>query len=188
MYKESTRAEPSPATILREPTATAPTRRHFLQLAGMTLGIAAIGCNRDDNTTGPGNGAVDLGAGDTGILNYAYALEQLEASFYTQVIASPYSGITAKVFEDLGVGAYNGAGQLLTDGNLLLIAGKIVSVEARHASTIRDLLNPNSSDFAGDDIVAVSTGLDSAQSPSAVLGAAGSFVIGSINFSSLPTS
>lgn len=239
MSKESTRAEPSPATILREPTATAPTRRHFLQLAGVTLSIAAIGCDNDDNTTGPGNGAVDLGAGDTGILNYAYALEQLEASFYTQVIASPYSGITAeetailrdirdheivhreffkaalgtaaigtlmftfsavnfgsrasvlgtaKVFEDLGVGAYNGAGQLLTDGNLLLIAGKIVSVEARHASTIRDLLNPNSSDFAGDDIVAVSTGLDSAQSPSAVLGAAGSFVIGSINFSSLPTS
>jgi hypothetical protein len=28
---------------------------------------------------------VDLGAGDTGVLNYAYALEQLEAAFYTEV-------------------------------------------------------------------------------------------------------
>ena len=27
--------------------------------------------------------AVDLGEGDVGILNYAYALEQLEAAFYT---------------------------------------------------------------------------------------------------------
>ncbi len=44
----------------------------------------------------PGTGAttVDLGSGDVGILNYAYALEQLEAAFYTQVIATPYSGIT----------------------------------------------------------------------------------------------
>src|ERR1700733_8961557 len=39
--------------------------------------------------------AVDLGSGDTGILNYAYALEQLEAAFYTKVVATPYSGITA---------------------------------------------------------------------------------------------
>ena len=28
---------------------------------------------------------IDLGAGDTGVLNYAYALEQLEAAFYTEV-------------------------------------------------------------------------------------------------------
>ncbi len=43
---------------------------------------------------------------------------------------------TAKTFEDLGVAAYNGAGQLLENPQYQLIAGKIVSVEARHAAAI----------------------------------------------------
>jgi Ferritin-like domain len=37
---------------------------------------------------------VDLGGGDVGVLNYAYAFEQLEAAFYTQVIAQPYDGMS----------------------------------------------------------------------------------------------
>ena len=37
--------------------------------------------------------AVDLGEGDVGILNYAYALEQLEAAFYTQVTKTPYANM-----------------------------------------------------------------------------------------------
>ncbi len=48
--------------------------------------------------------------------------------------------VAAKVFEDTGVGAYNGAAQFLSNGDYLLAAGKIVSVEARHASAIRDVL------------------------------------------------
>ena len=36
---------------------------------------------------------VDLGSGDVGVLNYAYALEQLEAAFYTQVLSTPYAGM-----------------------------------------------------------------------------------------------
>ncbi|MDQ3131241.1 MAG: ferritin-like domain-containing protein, partial [Acidobacteriota bacterium] len=40
-------------------------------------------------------GAVDLGKGDFGVLNYAYALEQLESAFYTQVLATPYSGMNS---------------------------------------------------------------------------------------------
>ena len=39
-------------------------------------------------------GAVDLGGGDVGVLNYAYALEQLEAAFYTQALAEPYEGMS----------------------------------------------------------------------------------------------
>jgi hypothetical protein len=46
----------------------------------------------------------------------------------------------------------------LTNPDYLLLAGKIVSVEARHASAIRSLINPNSADFAGDDVI--NTGLD----------------------------
>lgn len=38
--------------------------------------------------------AVDLGGGDVGVLNYAYALEQLEAAFYAQVLANPYDGMS----------------------------------------------------------------------------------------------
>ncbi len=174
---------------------------------------------------------VDLGSGDTAVLNYAYALEQLEAAFYTQVVASAYSGITsdettilteirdhevehreflkkalaadaipdlevdfskidfssrksvlgtAKVFEDLGVSAYNGAGRLIKNGDYLLAAGKIVSVEARHAAVIRDLLQPNSAAFAGDDVVD-KKGLDGALAPAKVLPKAGPFVKTKIN-------
>ncbi len=41
---------------------------------------------------------------------------------------------TAAVFENLGVSAYDGAGQFLTDPALLTAAGTIAAVEARHAS------------------------------------------------------
>lgn len=47
---------------------------------------------------------------------------------------------TAVTLEDLGVHAYNGAGPSLTNPTYLLAAGSIVSVEARHAGTVRALL------------------------------------------------
>jgi Ferritin-like domain len=94
---------------------------------------------------------------------------------------------TAKAFEDLGVSAYNGAGKLLTNPEYLLLAGKIVSVEARHASAIRDLLNPFSADFAGDDVITVDSGLDLAKSPTEVLTAADAYVKNTIMFDKLPS-
>ena len=216
-------------------------RRKFLRFSGM-LGTTVVatgamagltGCDKDDDVDGNG---INLGSGDVGILNYAYALEQLEAAFYTQVIASQYSGITAaetsyltdirdheiahreffkaalktnaipalevdfssinfgnrtsvlataKAFEDLGVSAYNGAGKLLTDVNNLLVAGKIVSVEARHAALIRELITPNS--FAASDVVN-SSGLDVARTPAEVLSIAGPYLKSKLNASNLPTS
>ena len=48
---------------------------------------------------------------------------------------------TAITLEDLGVHAYNGAGTSMTNPTFLLAAGSIVSVEARHASAVRALLN-----------------------------------------------
>jgi hypothetical protein len=175
-------------------------RRSFLRYAG--VGVASVGllataaCHKDhDNPNPPVNG-IDLGAKDDfAILNYAYALEQLEAAFYLQVVLTPYSGITpaesalltdirdhevlhaaffkaalgakaiqtlktdfsainfssrdsvlaaAQAFEDTGVTAYDGAGYLIADPNYLLIAGKIVSVEARHAALISNLISPGS--------------------------------------------
>jgi len=75
---------------------------------------------------------------------------------------------TAKAFEDLGVAGYNGAGTRIRLAEFLTIAGKIVSVEARHAAALRDMLNPNSRDFAGDDVID-EMGMDRALEPGEVL-------------------
>jgi Ferritin-like domain len=215
-------------------------RRTFLQWSGLTMAVVALACSDDDSNTGPppnSTGEVNLGTGDTGVLNYAYALEQLEAAFYTQVVAGAYfsgapaeeqailtdirnhevihrdflktalggaaiadlqvdfSGVNladrtsvltaARTFEDLGVSAYNGAGKLLTVADNLVNAGRIVSVEARHAAAIRDLITANS--FAGSDVVD-GNGLDQAKDPPTVLAAADAYVTTTINASGLPTS
>lgn len=59
----------------------------------------------------------------------------------------------SQILEDTGVAAYNGAGKLLENLDYLLVAGKIVSVEARHASAIRNLIKPGTTNFASDDIL-----------------------------------
>ncbi|MGI4803908.1 MAG: ferritin-like domain-containing protein [Janthinobacterium lividum] len=215
-------------------------RRQFLRYAG--VGTAAVGlfaaeaCKKDRSSyTG-----VYLGSGDIGILNYAYALEQLEAAFYTQVVANtafatifsadeqalitdvrnhevlhreffkaalgtsaiPSLAVNltsinfaqrasvlaaAKAFEDLGVSAYNGAGYLIQSATYLTLAGKIVSVEARHAAYFRDLVSPNT--FVGSDVVNISVnGLEYDMTPTAVLAKASAYITTPINASDLPTS
>ncbi|MBD1396356.1 ferritin-like domain-containing protein [Pontibacter sp. JH31] len=210
-------------------------RRMFMRYAGATAAVTtllfATSCDDDDDSpTDPM--AVDLGSGDTGILNYAYALEQLEAAFYAEVVAKSLSmfsqaeqqimqdikgheGIhrdflkaalgtsaipnlevnfsainfndknsiltTARTFEDLGVAAYNGAGKLLENAGFLTLAGKIVSVEARHAAVIRDLIsNGTFSDSANEK------GLDPAMAPADVLAAAAPFIKTKITANNLP--
>ena len=219
-------------------------RRNFLGYAGAATGLmfGISACNRQDqvmpsvlnNNQGTQN-TVNLGSGDIGILNYAYALEQLEAAFYTQVIMTPFMHIgmmettrltevrdheiahreffknaladkaigqlefdfssidfksrdsvlmTAKAFEDLGVSAYNGAGRLLMNADFLVAAGKIVSVEARHAAYIRELLAINT--FA-DETVVNAMGLDVTRKPSEVLPIAAKYIKTTIDASNLPT-
>ena len=206
-------------------------RRNFLKLGGVGLmfaGLTVAGC-REDNYDFPTNPTIfDLGKGDVGILNYAYALEQLEADFYTKVVNKFYSGIsesekqlftdiyrhevihrdffkaaitaagatptpklefkydgvnfnsrdsilaTSKALEDTGVAAYNGAGKFITNLDYLVIAGKIVSVEARHASAIRNIISPGSGAFSGDDVIDAN-GLDVAKDPKDIIAAAGGF-------------
>lgn len=214
------------------------TRRSFLKLLGVGGSIvllpsvfAACSDDDDDNGTGPGTAVrLDL-RDDIGILNYAYALEQLEAAFYIQVVSRfAASGITntterailtdirnhevihrdflatalgtakirdlavdfgnafatrqsvletARTFEDLGVSAYNGAGKYLRDGRNLLVAGKIVSVEARHAAVIRDLLDTTGTAFAPN-------AFDPANEPSTVLAAANPFITTDISIANAP--
>jgi hypothetical protein len=91
---------------------------------------------------------------------------------------------TAKAFEDLGVSAYDGAGYLLKNATYLLLAGKIVSVEARHAALIRELLEPNS--FLGDQVDANSVNIS--RTPAQVLAIAGTYIKTKIDASGLPTS
>lgn len=224
--------------LINDGMARSFSRRKFFGImgAGTALIVTAAACKKEMHSPGKGNGGVDLGSGDIGVLNYAYALEQLEAAFYVKVIASPFVQMsameksyltdirdheiahreffkaalaskaiqslevnfstidftdrtsvlgTAKAFEDLGVSAYNGAGQLLSNPDYLTLAGKIVSVEARHAAWIRDMVTAGS--FA--DMTAVdSNGLDKARSPREVLSIAGAFLKTKINASNLPTS
>jgi hypothetical protein len=59
----------------------------------------------------------------------------------------------SRLFEDTGVSALNGAGPLLRNPTYLAAAGSIVSVEARQVAIVRDLMNPLSKAFAGDDVV-----------------------------------
>ncbi|MEO7156438.1 MAG: ferritin-like domain-containing protein [Vicinamibacterales bacterium] len=180
--------------------------------------------------TGPGTGAtvtIDFAKGDIAVLQFAYALEQLEADFYTKVVngfsgsglsaaeqtvfgdiknhevihretfktllgatngftlTPQYNGVnfsnrdsilaTAKAFEDLGVAAYNGAAQYLASTTYLLVAGKIVSVEARHASAIADIIQPKTTLFSP-------TPFDDAFSPQKVAGAAQAFITEKLAF------
>ena len=210
-------------------------RRSFLRYAGAgvaTVGVlAAASCQK---TYPPVNtpAGIDIGAkGDLAILNYAYALEQLEAAFYINVAAHMYTGASAdeialltdirdhevahrqffkaalgtnaiqdlsvnfspidfssrtsvlaaaKAFEDTGVTAYNGAGYLIQSATYLTLAGKIVSVEARHASYIRNLISPGS--FA-DTTVLDANGMDKQQTIAQVLAIANTYLTTKVNAS-----
>ena len=226
------------------------TRRNFLRLLGVggtVIMLPAVfgACDDDDNPVGGGGGNNDPVAlnlsNDFGILNYAYALEQLEAAFYTAVVGSAAFNNalsaeekevmtdlrnhevihreyfraalgnnrirnlafnmttvnaaianrdvilkTAETFEDLGVAAYNGAGKYLTSPDFLTMAGKIVSVEARHAAAIRDMRDAlgvtggdaDNTRFAGDSVVRPPSdtafqGLDVKLEPAQVIAAVG---------------
>ena len=221
-------------TTTNETMLTNPSRRNFIKIGGLGLaltGLTLAGCSDDDDGNGnnnndqlPGmrNNVFDFGGGDLGILTYAYALEQLEAEFYTRVVNNAGFGSAfnadeqgilsdlyahevihreffrnllttmlpnsetqllpnlafnfgsldfgnhsavlgiAQTLEDTGVAAYNGSGFMLESETNLNLAGKIVSVEGRHASAIRSLINPDSGNFAPSP-------LDAALPPSQVI-------------------
>lgn len=72
-------------------------RRAFLQYAGAgaaAMALVAIGCKKDHDNDTIDYTTIDF-ASDLGVLNYAYALEQLEAAFYIKVAANPPSAFTA---------------------------------------------------------------------------------------------
>ena len=233
---------PAPA-LFAGPVAPLP-RRAFLKYSGAGLavgGLVLAGCSKDDNNNNNPS-MVDVGSGDVGVLNYAYALEQLEAAFYAEVVKGGYyagasaaekevlldlsyheaihrdflnKAITAaggtpiknlepdfstidfsskssvlnaaKTFEDTGVAAYNGAGKLIQSADYLTIAGKIVSVEARHSALIRDLIQNGT--FVDGTIVNLATGTEMSKTPTEVAGLVAPFLKdgSKISVSNLPT-
>lgn len=230
----------SAPTLLTTPALS---RRGFFARLGAGAAVVTVlpqlaGCDTE-NPNPMGDDVVLDFSDDFGVLNYAYALEQLEAAFYDQVTQSSYfagagseeqaimddiarheaihrdfffaaiSGAggspipnltpdfsavdfdsrtsvlaTAQTFEDLGVAAYNGAGKYIASATYLTIAGKIVSVEARHAAVISDLIQANTIAAAG---VVDSNGLDRALEPSIVLGMAGPFIQDTLVLTNVPT-
>jgi hypothetical protein len=103
------------------------------------------------------------------------AIKSLEVDFTGVNIDDRATVLTAaKTFEDLGVSAYNGAGQFITSPDYLTLAGKIVSVEARHAALIRDLISNGT--FVGNDVVSPTTGLEISKSPTEVAAAANTYL------------
>jgi hypothetical protein len=209
-------------------------RRSFLQYAGAGAAIVALtaaGCKKNRDVPVFNGATLDF-KDDFGVLNYAYALEQLEAAFYLKVASAfpstfsatekafftdityhevahreffknalgtaaigslsvDFSSINftdrtsvlaaAKSFEDLGVAAYNGAGVRLKTDAYLVIAGQIVSVEARHAAYIRDIISNGSfadlSELAASGLGANNAaGLDGALTPDKVLAMAGKYI------------
>ncbi|AHF14936.1 ferritin-like domain-containing protein [Niabella soli] len=236
MKKETTN---TPEALLEPGLNTSPcSRSFFLSVLGLgaasAVGLAA--CSTDDYMMIPNMGGATLDfKDDTGVLNYAYALEQLEAAFYIKVAAAPPNAFTAtqknyfqdvqyheiahreffkkalgsnaipalevdfssinftdaasvwaaaKAFEDLGVAAYNGAGVRIKTDAYLVVAGQIVSVEARHAAWVHDQISNGS--FADlNDLVALdannSGGLDGALTPDKVLPIAQKYIKTKIN-------
>ena len=70
---------------------------------------------------------------------------------------------TAQTFEDLGVGAYNGAGPMIQSKKVLAAAGSIVQVEGRHAGVIRLLRGERISPSAFDEGLEMQEVLDAAK-------------------------
>ncbi len=217
------------ATLDRGPAGN--TRRNFLQIIGGAglASVALMGCDTGEVPEEEDEAVTLDFSNDFGVLNYAYALEQLEAAFYAEASANPYDGIsdvesyyltalaahegahrdffaeaipalggtriralevdfssidfssrtsvlaTAQLLEDTGVAAYNGAGRLLESADLLTIAGKIVSVEARHAAAIRSAFQTDATAFADLTEIGMGasaqSGLDAALPPDDVLAA-----------------
>lgn len=96
--------------------------------------------------------------------------------------------IAAEQFELTGVGAYNGAGKYIKNADYLTLAGKIVSVETRHHSILREIQYPNSDAFAGPTIVEHSAGLHKAYEPTYVLPIAQKFIKEKLDASALVSS
>lgn len=91
----------------------------------------------------------------------------------------------AQQFETVGVAAFNGTGPLIQDVEVLKIAGKMVSVEARHATLARHMLGPKTYFALGHEMID-GNGLDLHLTPDEVVMKAQRFIKQKISAANLP--
>jgi hypothetical protein len=224
-------------------------RKNFLKLVGasaVALGIGSCELNsippepEPKLNLGPDPAPNDfstyLGSGDTGLLNLIYAVEQLQAAYFTSVMENPYPNMTdleerilndirqhevahrdfyaaflgengipplgfeffstdfssrqdtlsdGRQFQDIGVSMYNSFTELFENPDYLNTIIGIASVEARHAAAMRNLLQPQSTFFIGNDIISAN-GLDAINSVVDVFRLVSPFIIERLDIRDVP--
>jgi hypothetical protein len=118
--------------------------------------VAAIGAHEDAHVETLVSVITELGG------------EPVEAAEYDFGVTDAASFLaTAAVLENVGVAAYDGAGQFIEDPGLLTAAGSIVAVEARHAAYLNLLTGESPFPAA----------VETPMTPDEVLEAAGPFFV-----------
>ncbi|GAB3323635.1 hypothetical protein GCM10027299_20030 [Larkinella ripae] len=115
-----------------------------------------------------------------------YAIPELEFNF-SMIDFNNRNAVfdAAQKFETVGTGAYNGSSKFVRDLELIKLAGKIVSVEARHATLARHMIQPDSKFAIGHEMIDAN-GLDVAYFPEEVLMKAQPFIKQKISGKNLP--
>jgi hypothetical protein len=204
-------------------------RRQFFRLAGAgaaaTLLVTASSCSKKTDIKAAA-GPPDIGAGDVGILNLIFALQQLEQKFYSKVSAPPSvisftheekillaqilihegshmdvlkkylgtSGLpelspdfstidfndrekflgTARLLENNAVACMNSLAYQLKNPELVTFVAKMVSVDARHAAYVNNLISAG--DFYDATYVDLNTGMERPKTVSEILTFINSFL------------
>ncbi|MFP4229071.1 MAG: ferritin-like domain-containing protein, partial [Salinivenus sp.] len=106
-------------------------RRQFLQQAGGVAGLTALtvaGCDSGGSSApDPETVSFDF-SNDFGVLNYAYALEQLEAAFYAEATANFYgdlNSVEGQYFQDLA--AHEGLHRDFLAAAIPALGGELIS-------------------------------------------------------------
>lgn len=115
------------------------------------------------------------------------SIPELNFEFQTQFEDRERVLQKARLFQDVSVSMYNNAGEYFTNTDYLSLSIKINSVEARHASAIRNLLQPESDFFIGDDIIDPN-GLDVVNRPVDVHSILSAFIVEELDIRNLPSS
>jgi rubrerythrin len=212
-------------------------RRNFLKrttttvlAASVLAGAAACSTHHNDDPVNH----LDVGSGDTALLNIAFALKQLEFAFYRKLNDGYYQSITARekellfhimahesahrtlfsktlstsgisdlefdfskvdfnnrasvldnarLMENTGVGYFNSSAYLYKNADFMAVAGKISSVEARHATVINNLISFGN--FIDNQYVDLSTGMERPLTPAQVVSFVNNYAINKITAATL---
>ncbi len=116
-----------------------------------------------------------------------FAIPMLDFDFSAIDFSNRYAVFdAAQQFENVGVGAFNGTGPLIQDVEVLKIAGKMVSIEARHATLARHMIAPKIPFVLSHELINAQ-GLDWSLTPAEVLAKSQRFIKQKLSVANLPT-